>query len=122
MEEQLVSFETSKLAKEKGFSEKCNYYYQNDNLVNQINSNSDGYDEPSAPTQSFLQQWLRDEHEICVNTFMIGWADLTLSNHCKINFINNDLWEWFVPTKGKDNLTYEEALEIGLQEGLKLIK
>ena len=34
VKEQYVSFETAKLAKEKGFNEHCNHYYDSDRKLN----------------------------------------------------------------------------------------
>ena len=59
----------------------------------------------SAPTQSELQKWLRDKHNILV---LIDRGDKPY-----ITFQHNRSKEDFD--------TYEEALEKGLQEALKLI-
>ncbi len=94
MIEELISFETAKLAKEKGFNEQC-----------------------SAPTQSLLQKWLREVHNIHVNvsygltfTFKIN-GDLKGNDYVDYSNIE-EYW----------SRTYEEALEKGLIEGLKLIE
>lgn len=63
MREELVSFETAKLAKEKGFNESCNFYYQRgvistDGHFSRYNKGVDYI--CSAPTQSLLQRWLRE--------------------------------------------------------------
>ena len=66
-----------------------------------------------APTQSLLQKWLREKHDI----------------HITITSISQESWQYHIQ-KPKDKLgdnyeedfeNYEEALEVGLQEALKLI-
>jgi hypothetical protein len=80
MEEQLIEFNTSRLAKEKGFYIPCeNFYieYLNDDvdLFNYEEQRGSGFAELyrnnkefkfSAPTQSLLQKWLREVHNIDV--------------------------------------------------------
>lgn len=99
MEEQFISFETAKLAKEKGFLSR-------DNLVT---INSDYF----YLWMCELQKWLRDTHKI----------------HITVTSISQESWQYHI-TKigeklgdrcGEDYATYEEALEDGLLEALKLI-
>ena len=121
MKEQLISLDTAKLAKEKGFDEITalvyNTYYGK--IMGNINSlkHSDG-DNPiiSLPEQALLQKWLREEHKIIVfvNPFKDHASDLNNNEIYKYCIWNNSIGAEF-----KD--TYEEALEIGLQEALKLI-
>jgi hypothetical protein len=106
MEEQLVSLDTAKLAKEKGFG---NY--------------SDSY---LAPTQSFLQKWLREKHVLNIEIMFGGrsWGKFDYYHghvhrggdgiHARVNYKEGD----FYP---EANLTYEECLEKLLLEALKLI-
>lgn len=134
MQEQLISFETAKLAKEKGcyetniiesngaFHENTVQFYndrghlctERDYNKNCCFPDEDNYSEIPAPTQSLLQKWLRDVHRIDI--------------HCECNY-ERDLWTFGYRKKGYnynhyplEYNTYEEALEIGLQEALKLIK
>ncbi len=78
MKEKLVTFETAKLAKEKGFNIPSRYYYnQKHNKIDYdlheaqvvdgtyVNSFVNLLDYP-APTQSLLQKWLRERHRIDV--------------------------------------------------------
>lgn len=140
MQEELITFETAKLAKEKGFNIDClNYYtlkyskapyieqgieYQSDRYIEfdwNLNKESskqikapypNQYHESqcSAPTQSLLQKWLREVHNIDIE-IIIGQ-----SNYYHCIMLNK------VPNKNSDKYkTYEECLEVGLQEGLKLI-
>ena len=133
MKEELVSFETAKLAKEKGFKEEVYAYYDASNNLDfagsewgEISSfekdflydyNSYKKDPPydyifhSAPSQSLLQKWLREKHNILLT------VEYSLAK---------DDWFYYIY---KSNLneyhhfeTYEKALEAGLKKGLSLIK
>src|SRR5210317_1331625 len=82
MKEQLISFETAKLAKKKGFSHKVSYFFYKDGSKGYMsdigefvpNCEADWNntyeeihkDKCSAPTQSLLQKWLREEHNLHV--------------------------------------------------------
>ena len=128
MQEQLISFETAKLAKEKGFNIFTDVCFANtpnsdDKQYKKIklhHSHSVGSVDSFgniltlvayAPTQSLLAKWLREEH----NIHLIAYKN-----------INIDGYDWcFITTDGITNInsykTYEDAYEIGLQEALKLI-
>ena len=112
MEDTLISFETAKLAKEKGFN------WKNIEIL-EVKSKSAFLD---STTQSLLQKWLREVHKI--NIFI---SSKTIEN--KTIFIPHGRT---IPDTIKNNLivdiiqyctnnTYEEALEIALFEALKLI-
>jgi hypothetical protein len=116
MEEQLIKFDTAKLAKEKGFDCKSNFYnwYGSDKILNQM------YDLENiilAPTQSLLQKWLREKHKILVEATHFTAEYFTYNLYKRDNII------YILKLGGLDNIcnTYEEALEKGLQEALKLI-
>lgn len=134
MKEELISFETAKLAKEKGFDipcdarwwiEPCSEWKTSDMGAIPCN-NSDG-NSISRPTQSLLQKWLREVHNVYVDSY----HDLT-SDGKSVQYYTN--WG-FIQSKdinGKQNVngsydeyndwkTYEESLEVGLQNALKLI-
>lgn len=128
MTEILISKETAVLAKEKGFNWKCNIFCDLDTGTNLMygtsieNYNNDTIFESknfvSMPTQSFLQKWLRDVHniniEIWYNNEMKGWEKTLFALDSK------DLKIIHIGDIVKFN-TYEEALEYGLLEALKLI-
>jgi hypothetical protein len=130
MQEELISFKTAKLAKEKGFwSDKIGFVkclYTNEGQV------YEGYDDDfkiPAPTQSLLQKWLRKKH----NIYVIPIPEEDLPNDswiCQLQYISPAKSkhlvkiiiypEWY---KGVEEAgTYEQALEAGLYEALKLIK
>ena len=125
MKEQLVSFETAKLAKEKGFDWRVTHRYQGEDLISGALYNSNDKEEQalwnveliSVPSQSLLQKWLRDEHNIDV------WAQPFVMN----NNLPDESYSYFLFKDGSwikdgvDYLDFEDALESGLYEALKLI-
>lgn len=124
MKDEIVKYETAVLAKEKGFNIPVLYSYglegentlspTDDNSLFDLNTNGEhGY---SAPTQSLLQKWLREVHGIYVFVYM----DEILWDSFRFNVLMNDQMVYDERTIMFD--TYEEALEAGLSEGLKLIK
>jgi len=126
MEDQLITFETAKLAKKKGFNEAClecfipkGTLYNNNRENIKLTNKQLLISNCSAPTQSLLQKWLREEHRIFI--WVQPWVGANYgicSNdfYCQI-YLRNSLQG---DTKLKN--TYEEALEKGLIEALKLIK
>lgn len=128
MEETIISFQVAKLAKEKGFDENC---YQSYNVYDgelsrfPLLENMGG--EPitnpleykwknslihksviTAPTQSLLQKWLREVHNINV--------------YCVPTEIDETKWYNNIASSYKVYTgTYEEALEEGLYQALLLI-
>ena len=125
MEDIIITFETAKLAKEKGFPQEPNklkipYYNYKGEFKGDVKDwlrkylrkeDTSDVESVSAPTQSLLAKWLREEH----NIHLIAYKN-----------INIDGYDWcYITTDGITNInsykTYEEAYEIGLQEALKLI-
>lgn len=138
MEEQLVSFKTAKLAKEKGFGvesiESVNsQIYDNHTEVSKFPYYVDSFslwelEELQgevlylAPTQSLLQKWLREKYNIqlClkpiygggkINGRQIGWMCYTPYQDEEFNKL---------PSISLSHNTYGGALERGLQAALKL--
>jgi hypothetical protein len=123
MKEQLITFETAKLANEKGLETTTERMYRQDGLL----GHSDFSREITfrAPPQSLLQKWLREVHNI--NIFMSfkpnikKWdfipysMDMNAKEYIKYNS------EYTKIHNERRFDTYEEALEVGLQEALKLI-
>lgn len=100
MTEELVTLETAKLLKEKGFNE---YHYA---------------------TQSIAQKWLREIRGVYV------WVEPVIGKRWKVSFCDFNVpieeSDWMENEINKGNGypvydTYEEALEAGIQEALKLI-
>lgn len=122
MEEQKVNFDTAKLAKEKGFNIRTEWYWQVNEKINLISHRNgvpsyyaDGCATVYQPTQSLLQKWLREVHNVNI------WVNPFKNNEDEkaYNWLSDE------PIYSKENEygyeTYEDALEIGLQEALKLI-
>ena len=120
MKEQLIEFETAKLAKEKGFVSVLSFpkCYDNGKLIKRPSFSSSSptdYGDRfiAAPTQSLLQKWLREEYGIKLT--IIFRENITTGE---------ESWDWLI--KGTAVVyrrfkTYEQALEAGLIEALKLI-
>jgi len=111
MSEDLISFKTAKLAKIKGFVDIIFYSNGQGELSGEIYS---------GPSQSVLRKWLREKHEI--DLFMDIWGKEGEFYHIE------DITKGFgkdrhvIGNGGEGSLNYEEALEEGLLEALKLIK
>jgi hypothetical protein len=134
MEEQLISFNTAKLAKEKGFNIDTvtlafiNYYsesFKGDRkYVITVYSRGVYYgDNPIylAPTQSLLQRWLRDSYSIHLYIVPYGGG----KGWCIANIRDVEFDTLLYPARKNFReviyITYEQALEAGLIEALKLI-
>ena len=123
MEEQTISFKTSKLLKNKNFNEKVDFQFDKTGYKNRscydIEVVIGPYDKKEftkvnhypAPTQSLLQKWLREIHKIIV---LVDWEG-TDGYFYKLDFKS------FYEVAGNNNKNYEDCLELGLQEALKLI-
>lgn len=123
MEEQIISFETAKLAKEKGFKIYVNTYHivRNDQYLGQKTwghrENFNSVDNKiSAPTQSLLQKWLRDKHKIHITIDYLELSEKWAAQAC---YYLEDTT--FPRTDGKIGDSYEDALEQALHEALKLL-
>jgi hypothetical protein len=130
IKEQLINLETAILAKSKGFDLTVLFYYDGSDMVatqaispfNILNYNKNkGSTFRSAPTQSLLQKWLREEHNIFVQVLLDQTTEPKFAveifeySHFG-NYKENKIEPWYLYK------IYEEALEVGLKEGLKIIK
>ena len=145
MMEQYISFETAKLAKEKGFPQEPNrlripYYNYKGVFKGDVTDwlkvylkkeNTSAVESVSAPTQSLLQKWLREEHGIHIVVIPTVTSDWTFKTVRVLSKIDHDVIKGiksiselppYNNVHGYDYTTYEEALEQGLLEALKLIK
>jgi len=134
MKEQLITFDTAKLAKEKGFEQNEFYkvfwegvqekfpfskalYYKD--LIEKDKLDQETYTQLkiyAAPTQSLLQKWLFENHTI--------WVSSTPDfNANEMMGITVSISSWKFPFINVDYTGYDvyEGLEKGLQEALKLI-
>lgn len=120
MEEQLISFEIAKLAKEKGF-ELDKYLSIDDENPKNLNSNYNPRDYQPwyfGLTQSLLQKWLREVHNIHINPIPYSVTFKETVYRCRITYFEDKMEQ----NKYIGLSIYENAFEIGLQEALKLIK
>jgi hypothetical protein len=141
MKDELISFDIAKLAKEKGFDIECFSWWgffeetkrtelntENLDLMNH-NDWSDLDSEElqemkiySAPTKSLLQRWLREKHNIVVDVFQDS-KNCSYTGFWKVDIsVLGKYQEDEMPTTRILKRDFEETLEAGLQEALKLIK
>lgn len=123
MTEELVTLETAKMLKEKGFNEPC-MIAMNIEDGRQYGTNRTNSELPikvcSHPTQSVAQKWLRETKNIhiCVYNCACGYG-YEISKADNGTHMASSVYKG--PNDGDKWDTYEETLEAGLQEALKLI-
>jgi hypothetical protein len=124
MTEELITLETAKLLKEKGFNEYCKDIIREDNgrmMQSVFRTNKDlpkgAY---SRPTQSIAAKWLRETKNLHIsiirNACGYGYDICKADNG---THITDGIFKG--PNDGGQWDTYEETLEVGIQEALKLI-
>lgn len=142
MEEQVVSLEVAKLLREKRFDVPCRYCYgkgvwdseysikdyieekRGTVYEGESDTNADWnstlftliMDSMSAPTQTLAQKWLRDTQRTIV---LVDYDSTDTKYWCNITYMDSSRCEAF--TTSLSCGTYEEALEEGLKQALKLI-
>jgi len=120
MQEQLVSLQTARLAKDKDFDWKVYQMYRQEILTDRTSlmydwNSQNCIDFISAPTQSLLQRWLREVHKINITIRSGMFNGQTKIYHYSLPY-HEESTNW-----GKFE-SYELALEAGLLAALKLIK
>ena len=142
MEDEIVSFETAMLLKEKGFNEPCSHYYEDNDLYKlgyyhgegtgfvRNNSPIDGRFlcekmQCTAPTQSLAKKWLRETRNITFNANPHS-NDGKIIYVVTIKVISSNKYIDFnvmMDASNKANMfdTYEDAIESGLTYCLKSI-
>lgn len=125
--EQLISFETAKLAKQKGFNNDNEYneteysfdsYYGNINII-KTESLDIELNNPNVflcPFQSELQKWLREKYDIHIVPIVNPHSETELYGY-KIYAESFRCIETVYL-----NVKYEIAMEKGLREALKKIE
>ena len=116
--EEICTYEVCKLAKEKGFNVDCEAFYYDDGFLQYAkfeNWNGRYINKFSAPTQSLLQRWLREEKGIIIE---LKYSDDTESFR--------PFWSWQIYNTlgitleiGEPNTAYELALEDALKYTLE---
>jgi len=117
MKDQLIKPDTAKLARDKEFGKTLDTIYPmsyrlSDNKLVLNSQNNTLHTHTSAPTQSELQKWLREIHNIDVMPKILG------NKVYRNNIYKNKI---YIITAGL-SFDFEEALEIALFDALKLIK
>lgn len=157
MEDTLIEYNTAVLAKEKGFNEPTinhwergidnagwglfnspGFILKNDQLtstyINEANDEICG--EFSAPTQSLLAKWLREEHNIEVGVMRYTYSGGIYQGRKYMWYVdqydpkyNHEIEDddnyWILnerQSQGYEFNIFEQAYEKGLQEALKLVK
>lgn len=124
--EEICTYEVCKLAKEKGFNVPTlgNYridtedWYRTD-VYDDWNDSTIRY---SAPTQSLLQRWLREEKKIVV---VVDWFSIEQKYYWRVyDTSKDDMFASFMPSAKSMSRydTWEQALESGLKYALKELK
>lgn len=147
--EVLLQLNTAQLAKEKGFDIPCEYFYRcyvdsdEPDLYHYEEVRGSGFAylrenkedfEYSAPTQSLLQKWLREVHNLrvfctfeTIDDSETAWVWNIVSDNEKGKGKKKDTWDFYDRITSFDEgrmrwyNEYEDALEDGLFEALKLI-
>ena len=131
IEEQFVSFETAKLLKEAGFEANLKTRYVEEEKDEWAfwdsgtkRSDYNYFDDTIAcPTQALAARWLREVHhlnvyacfdDVCFDDGERKWFFM------RENTMINDYTSEYCSIISYDS--YEQALEAGLQEAIKLIK
>lgn len=132
MKDKLISFETAKLAKEKGFNIPVRYAFYTEKDKRDLRTRTQDWNNHfvwvgsswgghntnpfySRPTQSLLQKWLREVHKVNVS---ISFYDDGKNKYWTCHIHKDSSQQAYVC--GED--VYEDALEKGLFEGLKYVK
>ena len=130
MTEELVTLETAKVLKEKGFKEDVSVFYE---LVCEEGSYEyelfESYDAQnynasvysfSAPTQYIVQKWLRETKNLQIEIYRsaVGYGYAIVKS-------DNGTWQEDDDSRGTNDGglwdTYEEALEAGIIKALSLL-
>ena len=118
--EDYVSFEVAKLLKEKGYDEECGLAIgvnsrEGERYITHRTNSELPHDICSKPTLYEAQKWLREKHNMEVSVAYCRnriswyyWIGLLSYNDGEVKF-------------GFNFLSYEEALNKGILEALKLI-
>ena len=123
--DEICTYEVAKLAKEKGFRETVGWYY-NTNGLNLLKRGCNGGNPNlinglySAPTQSLLQRWLREEKKLHIDIVA------TASGYCWVidetngtSITDSDVLNRFTNDDSGRFDTYELSLEDALKYALE---
>lgn len=134
MKDQLISFETAKLAKEKGFFQNTKHWWRDQKTKilgdeagikelsmlfgNDEHDSSLSKNDYARPTQSLLQRWLMTEGRhffVRLGRTRLGWYYDVINSWTGDTIIEYQIEQEMIGS-------HEQAFEEGLQEALKLIE
>jgi hypothetical protein len=127
MKDKIVSFETAKLAKQKGFNITCDkgYYITGGNIVNDpvvmltYENERDFY---YSPTQSLLQKWLRENHNLHITVIIDQTSTIKFCYYITYYDPKLVIFKSIKDSFREESFdTYELAIEYGLNEALNTI-
>jgi len=126
--EDYVSFETSKLLKEKGFNEPTDYYYDlekeimvsgnwiRDNFCPNLKKTQYVKDRfIYCPTLQMTMKWIREVHNLYIQIMLDGWACGGHSGYSIVIESTNSDFEEVAPTEKVFYDTHEEACEAAIK-------
>jgi len=118
MTDKRISFETAKLAHNKEFNWKTDHldYMMDGNYVGEIGCCVSCTSYIKCPTQTQLQKWLREVHNIDIFPVAAFVGEPKYKYSYYIITATED-----IDTDGCEEDIYEDALELGLQEALNSI-
>ena len=122
IEESYVSFDTARMLKEAGFDVPCTSQYTEGECIldtdypDNFNQDEFGY---SRPTLALAARWLREVHHYAVCVWYSAEREKWFYAHGNLDDMMFDE-EYSISDFIYDS--YEQALEAGLQEAIKLIK
>tara|TARA_B100000953_G_C17740165_1_gene331978 strand:- start:110 stop:484 length:375 start_codon:yes stop_codon:yes gene_type:complete len=124
MREEIITFETAVLAKDMGFNIEVPESYGNDGGF-YISKNKDlipNWSRVYAPTQTILQKWLREKHNLHCMVYPTYDGEKNMYRlYYGIEPVESLNDNYSFEYTDKEYPTYEEALEVGLQELLNYI-
>lgn len=130
--EDYVSLETAKLLKEKGFDEYCGaYYHLNwDDMTedecfevatDKDFKNSNNVHRVGAPALYEAQKWLLEKHNLFVEITAVALRGSDSPCGFSTNIFYKEDSDWELCDCLNEYISYQEALDAGIQEALKLI-
>jgi hypothetical protein len=127
MKEELVSFETAKIAKEAGFNITCSNKYRKGGTLSDGKGFLQNLDICEAPTQSLLRKWLRKKHRIHIEIPHYSDAPTGSEYESDLGSFGANVneprtsHECDIFVSSINHETYEQALEEALLEALKYV-
>lgn len=123
--EQCVTFETARMLKEAGFDVPCFKQYSERGTIWRCDC-PENFNKSqcatSCPTQDLAARWLREVHRIVVDTAFIPPSTVRDTWRYFIGEMDDMVWNGDYVPSDEFYGTYEQALEAGLQEAIKMIK